>query len=524
MDGLAVEDFEQYMPLVRDDRTKEKRFPMTDETQPSKGETYTRRRLLGTAGAALGMMALPPNVRKALASTPPSSQPSQRDIKHVVLLMQENRSFDHYFGTMSGVAGFSDPHAVTLPTGRSVFYQPTNKNPEGYLLPFHLDSRKTSAQYIPTLGHGWEVQHASWNGGAMDNWLPAHYRWDGNKENVPLVMGYYEEQDIPFHRALASAFTICDRYHCSMMGPTSPNRLYWETGTIDPNGMGSGPILSNEVTIRRWKTYAECLTEAGVSWKCYQHDRGMLSSVRFFEGFQNLPTTSTLYKNIRTGPVGQFEYDALHDRLPTVSWLFPLGEENEHPSQGIPAAGARYIASKIDAIAANPDVWAKTVFILVYDENDGLFDHVPPPIPPSGTPDEFVTLKSPTGIAGNGLPIGGGFRVPCIVVSPWTAGGWVCSEPFDHTSNLQFLEKVTGVKAPNISDWRRQTFGDFTSVFRFNDRPAKPPVMPDTDAALARAQYEIATLPRPAAPDDQVPPVQEPGHRRALPLHGGPKR
>jgi len=186
--------------------------------------------------------------------------------------------------------------------------------------------------------------------------------------------------------------------------------------------------------------------------------------------------------------------------LPTVSWLYPGKGKNEHPTESTPAAGARFIASKIDAIAANPDVWAKTVFILVYDENDGLFDHVPPPVLPPGTPDEFVTLKSPTGIDGGGLPIGAGFRVPCIIVSPWNAGGWVCSEPFDHTSNLRLLERITGVKAPYISDWRRKTFGDFASVFRFHDKPAAPPTMPDTEAQWERAKYEIATLPKPTAP------------------------
>ena len=128
------------------------------------------------------------------------------------------------------------------------------------------------------------------------------------------------------------------------------------------------------------------------------------------------------------------------------------------------ADGAVFVASKIDAIAATPCVWAKTVFILIYDENDGLFDHVPPPVPPEGTPREFV----------DGLPIGGGFRVPCIIVSPWTAAGWVSSEPFDHTSVLRFLEVLTGVREPNISDGRRKTFGDLASALRTDDARSAP--------------------------------------------------
>jgi phospholipase C len=152
----------------------------------------------------------------------------------------------------------------------------------------------------------------------------------------------------------------------------------------------------------------------------------------------------------------------------------------------MPADGAAFVASKIDAIASNPDVWAKTLFILNYDENDGIFDHVAPPVPKAGTPHEFV----------DGLPIGAGFRVPCILISPWTTGGWVCSDKFDHTSMLLFLEKLTGVREPNISDWRRSTFGDFTSALRFNDaRPA--PVLPDTSGPLKLAEYESTFLPKP---------------------------
>jgi phospholipase C len=213
-----------------------------------------------------------------------------------------------------------------------------------------------------------------------------------------------------------------------------------------------------------------------------------------------------------TQPAGQFEYDALNDQLPTVSWIFPTSTQSEHPAY-LPAAGAAFVASKIDAIAANPDVWAKTVFLLTYDENDGLFDHVVPPTPPAGTADEFVTLTSPGGTPGGGLPAGLGFRVPTIIVSPWTAGGWVCSDVFDHSSHLQFLEAVTGVQAPNISDWRRQTAGNLTSAFRFY-QPAQPPVLPDTSGPLTLAQYEVQEFQLPPFPGaNQTPPVQPPGRR-----------
>ena len=489
---------------------------MSEETRG-----FTRRRLLGaaaTSGAAMGLLALPPNLRSALAAAPPSAQPSLGDIKHVVLLMQENRSFDHYFGTMSGVKGFSDPDAIMLSTGRNVFHQPTDTLADGYMLPFHLDTCTTSAQKVPATGHGWEVLHACWNGGKMDSFMTGHYKYDGNKQNVPYCMGYYEEQDLPFHRALADAFTICDRYHCSMLGSTAPNRLYWETGTIDPDGIASGPILSNEVTVRTWRTYAENLTEAGVSWKCYHVPNGMESSLKYFRAYHEASINSPLHLNIQQGPLDQFRQDAINDRLPTVSWLFAPRTHNEHPNQGTPALGAQFIASHIDAIAANPDVWAKTVFILVYDENDGFFDHVPPPTAPAGTEGEYPSKHSPTGIDPAGMPIGAGFRVPCIIVSPWTAGGWVCSEPFDHTSNLRFLERVTGVEAPNITDWRRQTFGDMTSAMRFGDPPAGPPTLRGTTEADALAQLGTDALPSPVFPTmNQIAPTQQDGRRPALP-------
>jgi phospholipase C len=458
----------------------------------------TRRRLLrGAAGIAVAAAAqsmMPMNVRHVLAQGPPKSG-SMNDIKHVVLLMQENRSFDHYFGTLPGVRGFSDTNAMKLAsTGKSVFYQPDAKNPDGYLLPFHLDTRTTSAQKIPSTSHAWAVQHHSWNHGAMDMWLPAHRKADGL--NGPYCMGYYTRADIPFQFALAESFTLCDEYFCSVMGPTWPNRMYWMTGTIDSEGVGGGPIIDNTAprTGCKWKTYAERLEEKGVSWRVYQQEDNYGCNVlENFRAFQDARKGSSLYsRGMLRGQAGAFEYDAINDKLPTVSWIIPTSFQSEHPDY-MPAEGAAFVASKIDAIAANPDVWAKTLFILNYDENDGIFDHVAPPVPTNGTPHEFV----------EGLPIGAGFRVPCILVSPWTAGGWVCSDVFDHTSVLQFLEKLTGVSEPNISEWRRQAFGNLTSALHFGDFRRVPPVLPDTSGPLQLAEYESTVLPRPSFPTDQ---------------------
>ncbi len=317
--------------------------------------------------------------------------------------------------------------------------------------------------------------------------MPAHRKADGVK--APYVMGYHTRADIPFQFALAEAFTICDAYHCSVLGPTWPNRMYWMTGTIDADGQYGGPMIKQRSGRRRLPvddvrraaragrrqldaSISRKTTTAAISWSSSRH-------------FRRADSNSPLYtRGMLRGPEGQFEYDAINDRLPAVSWIIPTSTQSEHPDY-MPAAGAAFVASKIDAIAANPDVWAKTVFILNYDENDGIFDHVAPPTPPPGTAGEFI----------DGLPIGAGFRVPCIVVSPWTAGGWVCSQPFDHTSVLQFLERVTGVPRiqhhrlapPDVrrSDgrlpiWRR---GGRTGAIARHHRPARPRALRSGDAA-----------------------------------------
>jgi len=368
-------------------------------------------------------------------------------------------------------------------------------------------------QKHPSTNHSWGCQHDSWNGGKMDNWLPAHRKVE--KQKAPYVMGYHKRADIPFQFALAEAFTICDGYFCSVLGPTWPNRMYWMTGTIDPEGKFGGPLIKNQKIPGgfRWMTYAERLEQAGVSWKIYNQvnsqdsEKKPFNVLQYFTSFQNAAPGSPLHnKGLAVDAPDQFEQDARNDKLPAVSWIMPTTQESEHPDH-MPAAGADFVARKIEALAANPDVWAKTAFIINYDENDGIFDHVAPPSPPAGTPGEFV----------NGVPIGGGFRVPCIIISPWTAGGWVCSQPFDHTSILQLLEKVTGVTEPNITPWRRQTFGDLTDAFRFDDKTSSLPKLPDTVEPRAIATRDADILPPPTLPaGDQTVPSQEKGRRKRI--------
>ncbi len=479
------------------------------------GPVISRRQLLkGTAavaGAAVASSVLPASLRKAAAKTLAyPTRSSLGDIEHIVILMQENRSFDHYFGTFPGASGFNDPTAIRLPDGNLVFYQPDPSHANNYLLPFHYDTKSTSAQATPGTDHTWPTQHAAWDEGKMDGWVAA---------KGPFTMGYFMDDDIPFQRSLARSFTLCDNYHCSVFGPTNPNRLYMWTGWIDPNGTAGGPIIDNTPAfnnvILSWMTYPERLQAAGISWQVYQEqDNYDDNALAWFHQYANAPTSSPLWqRGMLKQPAGAFEYDARHDRLPQVSWIVAPTAQTEHPDY-FPAAGAEYVAQKLDAIASNPDVWAKTLFILTYDENDGMFDHVPPPTPPAGTPDEFVTLSSPGGTAGDGLPIGLGFRVPVTLVSPWTVGGNIYSGVLDHTSLIRIIEARFGVTEPNISAWRRQTVGDFTSALNFTGQPALWPANPAiqlraADADVLTAQYEVDFNPAPTIPvvNEPFPPL-----------------
>jgi phospholipase C len=471
----------------------------------------SRRQLMASAGGmVLASFALPSSLRKIIAGSPPATpgraqlaSAAVSEIKHVVVLMQENRSFDHYFGAMPGVRGFADP---SVPKSR--FYQYDADNPDKYLLPFHTDTHSTSAQNLPSNSHSWGPQHDSWDNGKMDGFVTAHLAADGVAGQY--TMAYFKRDDVPFHWALADAFTICDGYHCSMLGPTWPNRLYLMTGQVDPAGVAGGPVYSNFVPAEgySWKTYPEMLTAAGVSWKIYQEiDNYGMNVLEYFDQYQNAPTSSPLYQNaMRFYQAGQFEYDAIHDRLPTVSWIIPTSFQSEHPDF-MPAAGADFVASKVNAIASNPDVFAKTVFVLIYDENDGLFDHVTPPTAPAGTAGEFITVDSVSD------PIGLGFRVPCIIVSPWTVGGFVSHDTFDHTSVIRLIERVTGVVNPNITPWRRKTVGDFTTALGTVPN-RRFPRLPGTKAELEAAENEVLQFQLPPIPGaSQTFPVQPPGSK-----------
>ena len=202
--------------------------------------------------------------------------------------------------------------------------------------------------------------------------------------------------------------------------------------------------------------------------------------------------------------------------LPSVSWIIPPLGYDEHPSSP-PALGEWFTSQVLSALVANPEVWSKTVLFHMYDENDGFFDHVPPPVAPSGTPGEYVTVSPlPDDAGGAAGPVGMGFRVPMLVLSPFSRGGHVVSDVFDHTSQLRFLEERFGVTAPNISSWRRHTAGDLTSTLHPRRSDATMPTLPSTSKdqmANVLAEGCTSTSVLEAAPASAMPNYPVPAHQ-----------
>ena len=527
-----------------------------------------RREFVQLMGITALMGTLKTSIAKALNIPANNGTGTIRDVEHIVILMQENRPFDHQFGTLYGVRGFADPRAVKIhlplqsgtgTTPVSVFLQPAgaanvaagfgvapnsgNLGGPAYgaevIPPFRVNPESVSpglnnigGTYLPGTDHSWAGTHEAWNQGQYDMWPIVH---------TPMAMSYVTREDIPYHYALADAFTVGDAYYCSIMGPTNPNRCYMWTGCVGnvnylgaggTDGKGAGVVTGNGLSPNNayyvWETFPEVLQAAGVSWKVYQDLAGQTFSPDFGDGtsnsfagnytdnsllyfnqyataapssplFQggatgtqiinNIPSASATEQAWRSwaeGLFAQFRSDVEGGKLPQVSWIVAPAGYTEHADYPI-HYGSWYISQVLDILVANPEVFSKTVFIINYDEADGSFDHIVPPSPPQTSAygestvsieNEIVTTATPSG------PIGLGTRVSLIAVSPWSKGGYVNSEVFDHTSVIQFIEKRFGVFEKNISPWRRAVTGDLTSVFNFvnpNDAPAK---LPSTDGDL----------------------------------------
>lgn len=396
------------------------------------------------------------------------------------------------------------------------------------MLPFSLAQRasetnrpQSDTQNLGSTPHTYPNAVGAANRGWWDGWI---------EHKTETCMAHLERRDVAFQVALGNAFTFCDAAYCSMYGGTNPIRNYMWSGTtgFEPNKPGVRAVLNTgndyDHPGYEWTTYPERLEAAGISWQIYQEwDNYGDNSVEYFvpfkkvgnkilahitppKGVDTFLTTEhvddtlnkledaaerdrilaemakgresltaaekslfdrAMYRSLPGSLSGRFADDVAKGRLPKVSWLVPPAKLSEHPSVSSPELGARITYELLDAIASNPTVWDHTVFILLFDENDGLFDHLPSPTPPRSYSDDWY----------DGHPMGPGPRTPLTVVSPWSVGGRINSEVFDITSTLMFLEKVTGVKEPNISRFRRDVVGDLMSTLDF-DRGASRPASP----------------------------------------------
>lgn len=498
------------------------------------------------SGAAGMPNVIPMSIQKAMAiNADPNS--TFLDAEHVVILMQENRSFDHLFGRLQGVRGFNDPRTFTLPDQDKVWLQ---KDAEGNpYAPFHVDINKTKITWQGGLPHSWTDQLAARNGGRYDQWIPV---------KSLMCLAHYDRSDVPFYYAMADAFTICDHNFCSSLTGTTPNRLFMWTGNIKPELTGPAVAAVNNSQAESrdgvyidWETFPEILEDHGIDWKIYQNEiwtadvpgdtvddwmgnygdnaieyvkrynvklsayfrkhgdpKAKLSPAEVTEKYNQLSqreknlidkafasNINAPFNYLELAPFHyqddqgnaqtlnipkndifyQFRQDVDNGKLPAVSWLVAPQRFSDHTSS--PLYGTWYVSEAIDILTKNPEVWKKTIFILTYDENDGYFDHIPPYVAPkpgdtstgkvSGTIDtasDYEFTKD--------SPIGLGYRVPMLIASPWSKGGYVNSQVFDHTSTIMLLETLfshkTGkkVRSNMISSWRRAICGDLSSAFR----------------------------------------------------------
>ena len=334
----------------------------------------------------------------------PSTIPTLSDIRHVVILMQENRSFDHYFGTLSGVRGFSDPDIVTTrstaaparsgtssATGPASAWTPTGTRafPPATEVP---DDKGDCTNDIRTRGD------RSTRAGTAGRWTPSSRpTWRPTASTTSRHHGLLQAAELAFYYALADAFTICDAYHCSVLGPTDPNRVMALSGTIDPAGdrRRSRPRDADRgrpAAVRdvRLDHHARAAARCGRDLEGLQrpHRPRLFNPLPYFKAY-NEPTTTrgpsciagasrrtTRPTSRPTSPPG---------RCPQVSWIHGPVAQCEHPATA-PQWGENLVQNVLDTLTSNPEVWAHTLFILNYDENGGFFDHVPPPVPPAGTP------------------------------------------------------------------------------------------------------------------------------------------
>jgi len=397
------------------------------EASPAAPRLVSRRSVLAGlgAGAALAATGL---AGPAAADTRPGSGRGGRrvPVDHVVVCLQENRSFDHYFGAAAFAGRFGAPRGLTFPDGHG-----------GRVAPHHLTSHSTDD--VP---HSWSAMHAEVRGGAMDGYLTT---------GGTNAIGYYTENDLPYYYSLFESSTLCGNYFCPQLGPTYPNRLYSMAGT-------SGGLTNNNLTRPGQLDYPIILDQLeryGISWKIYNAnfesvEAGYSDNVaQFFRRWQADPRVLATKQD--------YLDDCRTASLPSVSWIIPddLTGLDEHPPADA-TLGMGLMQELITALQRSP-LWQRSAYLLSYDESGGFFDHVAPPQ-----------------LDAYGL----GPRVPMWVISPHARPRHVAGELYEHTSILKFLE--TQFELPTLASINHAF--DHATPGTDNDaaagRPAGPPAPP----------------------------------------------
>jgi phospholipase C len=348
-----------------------------------------RRQFLGAAAAGAALAGFPAIRIGRAAETP---------LKNIVILMQENHSFDNYFGLFPGAEGLPPCAPLTRAATLCVEGPPHN-----------VEEGQVEA------------------GAAID---PEKFRLIGGNK----ALTYYTGRELPFYWALADRFTLLDHHFCSVLGPTTVNRVFSvaaAAGTVRDNSSITTATLPDTTIVDR-------LQAAGIDWRCYtaQLPDDDYNPVRFFPRWRDDPRA--------TIPYPEFLADAAAGRLPPVSWIVTQEPLSEHGPDDV-TWGERFVALTINSLAAGPQ-WKDSALILSYDENGGFYDHVPPP-----RVDE----------------LGLGFRVPAILVSPFAKSGHVSRSVYEHCSTLALIERTFGLRPLTGRDSAADPFQD---AFDFSRR------------------------------------------------------
>jgi len=407
--------------------------------------SLTRRRFLKTAGLAGALAASGGSVMAAAKRNPVAHPPAQSGIKHFVVVTMENRSFDHFLGWLPGADGRQAGLTYLDEAGVAHATYPLTGDYQGCS--------------HPDPDHSYQGGRIEYNNGACDGWLRAG-------ENDEYAIGYYPKTDLPFYAGAAPGWTCCDRYFAALMAETWPNKIYTHAAQTDR--------LENTTELCTLPTIWDRLAEHSLQGRYYFSDIPFTA----LWGIKYLPITRH---------ISQFFRDCAAGTLPNVSYVDPrfLGEDigitnDDHPHADI-RNGQAFLNSIYRAVTSSPN-WANTVLVINYDEWGGFFEHVPPPAAP-------IPASDAAAGATDGLR---GFRVPCLVISPFARRGYVPHAIYDHTSVLRMIEWRWNLRPLSVRDANANNLAEVLDLSRANltapryNVPAGPfgapcPFLPEAD-------------------------------------------